>query len=193
MQFSRFVASLVTVALLSAGCVAPKGESLQEKHNNALRMRDRTLQTLYAKEPGAKSAVENAPGYAVFDQFGVGFMFLGTANGYSPVTDNQSKQVTYMRNFQFTPGFGIGGKRYQSVLVFGSNSAMKEFAEGRWQCGGEADAACKFGDTGGAVCTAGSFNGGVKVYQITEGGIMLRADIPIMKYWQDDKLNGKND
>ena len=190
MRISRFAASAVMIALLSVGCIAPKGATLQEKRDYALSMRDKSLKTLYAKEPGAKSVVEQSPGYAVFDQFGFGLLFMGNANGYAPVTDNKTKQVTYMKTFQITPGFGIGGKSYRTIVVFGDNEAMKAFLDNPWESGAEAEAAFKFGETGGSLCSAGSFNGKLKVYQFTDGGIMLRADIPIQKYWQDDELNG---
>lgn len=180
------------VALHSMGCAAPKGKTAQEKRDYTMSMRDKALKEIYAKHPAAKADAEKAPGYAVLDEFAFGFLFGGSGNGYGTVVNNSTKQVTYVKKLQVLPGFGIGGKGYKCLLVFNDKETLEKYTnKGPWGFGGEAEAAFKFGETGGSALSAGSFDSKIKVYQVTDNGIMLRALIPISKYWRDKGLNAK--
>jgi hypothetical protein len=188
---SNFVCGLACCAVLVSafGCAAPKGETPQAQRDYALSMKDRALDTVYAKRPEAKSAVESAPGYMAIEGIAWGVGFLGSGGGYGVAVDNATKQVTYVRLFHMMPGFGIAGKGYKELVVFEDAETFKKFATGKWDTGGNAEAAFNFGDTGGSALASGSFDKKVKVYEVTSDGIVLRASIPISKYSWDKKLN----
>src|SRR6266850_2613971 len=125
------------VVLGSLGCASPKGETPQAKREYVLNMKDKALATVYAKRPEAQSAVEGAPGYMVIN--------------------NATKQVTYIRLFHMMPGFGIAGKGYKEIVVFQDADTLNKFTTGKWDTGGNAEAAFNFGDTGGSALASGSF------------------------------------
>ena len=171
------------------GCASPQGETPQEKRDNVLSMKDRARETIYSKHPEARKDVESAPGYMAIDGIAWGVGFLGSGGGYGVAVDNATKQVTYIRLFHLMPGFGIAGKGYKEIVVFEDAPTFKKFTEGKWDTGGNAEAAFNFGDTGGSALASGSFDKKVKVYEVTGDGIVLRASIPISSYSRDKKLN----
>ena len=173
----------------SFGCASPKGETPQEKRDYVLSMRDRALDTIYAKKPEARKDVESAPGYLAMDGIAWGVGFLGSGGGYGVAVNNATKEVTYMRLFHLMPGFGIAGKGYKQIVVFEDAETFNKFTAGKWDTGGNAEAAFNFGDTGGSALASGSFDKKVKVYEVTGDGIVLRASIPISNYSRDKKLN----
>jgi hypothetical protein len=190
MKSSSTILFAVACALVIApGCAAPKGETPEAKREYALAMKDRALEQVYAKKPEAKQDVESAPGYMVVDGLAWGFGFLGSGGGYGVAVDNATKQVTYMRHWHFMPGFGIAGKGYKEIVVFENAETFKKFTTGKWDTGGNAEAAFNFGETGGSALASGSFDKKVKVYEVTNDGIVLRASIPITNYTRDKKLN----
>ena len=87
-------------------------------------------------------------------------------------------------------GIGLGIKDFRGVFVFATREAMNNFIEHGWEAGGQADAAAKAGDKGGAYAGAVTVAPGVKLYQITASGLALQATIQGTKYWKDDELNG---
>ena len=85
-------------------------------------------------------------------------------------------------------GLGLGAKDYRIVMVFHTSEAMRKFVESGWTFGGNADAALKANDKGGAVQGEAYF-GGVTVYTFTESGIALQATVKGTKFWVDKALN----
>jgi lipid-binding SYLF domain-containing protein len=183
------IPTLVAVLLLTAGCAGPKGASVQAQRDYTLNMRDRTLQTLYGKYPAARRSVEEGPGYAVFENRKFGLVFFASGSGYGVVTDNGSSRNTYMKVYQFSPGFGLTGNVYKVVIVFNDDAALRHFLDAPLEVGIRAEAGAKLGGTGGTVGGAVPLTRGVQVYQFTDTGVVLRADIPILKYVRNDRLN----
>jgi lipid-binding SYLF domain-containing protein len=183
------VAGLAAVMLLAGGCATPDGSTGQDKQNAILNMRYDTLNTLFQQQPAARNEIQAAPGYAVFSNVGVSVLILGTGQGYGVVVDNQKKQPTYMKMAQASVGLGIGLKDFRAVFVFRDRETMTRFVDNGWEFGGEAEAGVKSGDKGGEVGGADSFKNGIKVYQMTEAGVVLRAAVPMTKYWRYDELN----
>ncbi|NOZ42372.1 MAG: hypothetical protein GXP02_04300, partial [Alphaproteobacteria bacterium] len=54
---------------------------------------------------------------------------------------------------------------------------------------GQADAAAKVDDEGGAITSADTVARGVTVYQMTVKGLALQATLQGTKYWKSKKLN----
>lgn len=58
-----------------------------------------------------------------------------------------------------------------------------------WEFGGQATAAVKNGDKGGAMEGAVSVSDGVWMYQLTDKGLALELTAKSTKYYKDDELN----
>jgi|TARA_R110002126_G_scaffold279836_1_gene426916 lipid-binding SYLF domain-containing protein len=152
-------------------------------------MRKATLTRLYKEEPGAKTEVEKAEGYAVFSSGGVNVVLFSAAYGSGVVHDNKSSRDTYMKMGSGGVGFGLGVKDYRLVFVFRTRKALNQFVEHGWDLSGQADVAVKAGTEGAELSEAAAVMPGVKVYQLTESGLALQATIQGTKYWTSDALN----
>ena len=76
------------------------------------------LKDLYKMQPAAKTAIEKAAGYAVFDNMGVNVLLLSTARGSGLAVNNKSKQETFMKMISAGGGLGMGVRDYDVVFVF---------------------------------------------------------------------------
>jgi len=81
-------------------------------------------------------------------------------------------------------GLGIGGQRYELVVLFENRERMDKFIAGGWDSSATAEAAA--GKEGKAART--TFYDGVAYYQITDKGLMAHADITGTKFWVNDDL-----
>ncbi len=128
------------------------------------------LQKLYAIEPEARKAVEEAAGYAVFDITSIYALVFVGQKGKGVMFDNATKKATYMLSTRAGTGPGVGKQRVYQVFVFKSKGAMEQFvAVGG--TGGDVSATYSAGK-GGAVR---SFNPTIDVYQIPESGFAVQA------------------
>lgn len=175
--------------LVAAGCSKPKGDTGEDKRASLKTMQEDTLARLYAAKPEAKAEINAAPGYAVFSNVGVGLLVLGTGQGYGVAVDNANGKETYMRMAQVSVGLGVGLKDFRAVFVFEDRETMDKFVNKGWQFGGEAEAGASSGEKGGQVGGAASANDKIKIYQFTESGVVLRAAVPLTKYWKYEELN----
>jgi lipid-binding SYLF domain-containing protein len=185
------VGSLV-IAGIFAGCASTKGSTVQDKRSYALTMRDDTLTELYRQNPEAREKVEKAAGYGVFSNIGTNIVLVSTGGGFGVVTDNATLQPTYMKMGQFGVGPGLGLKDFRAVFIFHDKNVLNKFIWSGWEWGGEADAAAKSEDQGGAAGTKGTLNSGIEVYQFTKNGIAVSATVSGTKYWRDEDLNAKS-
>ena len=186
------IALLAVCVLLTAGCRSPKGESVQEKRNYAVKMRNEALSELYAKRPEAKAQIARAPGYAVFSNIGSKIFMLATGNGFGVATDNRTGKNTYMKMVEAGGGLGMGIKTYRAVYVFNSREAFDKFLSGNWQVGGDADVGAEYegkGASAGAAMTSDQLTKPVTVYQFTDKGVALSAVATGTRYYRDDDLN----
>ena len=78
----RILIGAVGVALLSSGCMAPRGGNPAEKRMFVDRMERETLSSVYEKHPEARRKIENAAGYGVFSDFGYALVTGGSTHGY---------------------------------------------------------------------------------------------------------------
>lgn len=152
-------------------------------------MRNRTLQRLYKEEPGARTDIAQAEGYAVFSSGGVNLVLLSAAYGSGVVHDNKTGKDTFMQMASGGLGIGLGIKDYRLVFVFRTRKALDRFVEYGWDFSGQADVAAKTGPKGGELSEAAAAMPGVKVYQLTESGLALQATLQGTKYWRDKSLN----
>ncbi len=168
---------------------AKKNTKKEEKRRAIMDMRDRTLAQLYKTNPEAKADIEKAVGYAVFDATGVNVILLVGVKGKGIAVENSSQKVTYMDMVRAGSGPGIGYKDYRMVFVFTSKKVFDTFTTVGMDAGASADATMKMGGKGKEAAYAKSFNPAVKVYQITDKGLLLQANWGGTKFLKDKNLN----
>ena len=179
---------LIAFGMLAA-CASPDGDTVAAKRQEVQKMRGDTIAKLYQIHPEARERIRKAEGYAVFSNIGINLILLSAGNGYGVVHDNKSGKNTYMKMASAGLGIGLGAKDFRGVFVFTKRDALDYFIENGWDASGQADAAAKAGEKGGAFAGAVDVAPGVHLYQITENGLALQATVQGTKYWKDDELN----
>jgi len=189
---------MIITAVMVALCLAmfacsttPKTQSDKDAQRDSIRtMAQQTLDDLYKKEPAAKSAVAGATGYAVFSDFGFKVMIMGAAHGKGMAVHKASKQETFMKMMELQPGLGVGAEKYRLVLIFENPEAYNKFVTSGWDLGANAMAAAKSdSEGGGGAAGAVTFREGVKMYQLSDTGVVVGVSITGAKYYKDGDLN----
>jgi len=179
----------LVAALGSAHLVSAQEASKAEKQAAIRKEAQTTLTKLYSIHPGAKSTIQNAAGYAAFDNFGMNLFLLSTARGKGIAVANKEKKETFMKMLSAGAGVGLGVKDFRVVFVFETPQALENFLNSGWDADAHAEATAKSGQKGGEYAGAVSASPGVWVYQLTEKGLALEATLQGTKYYKDDDLN----
>ncbi len=181
---------LVCALVCALAVMAPAANSKVEKKQKEIRtMAQSTLQRLYKAEPKAKAAVEGAAGYAVFSNMGVKILVAGSGNGKGIAVNNKTKHETFMKMIELQAGLGMGVKKFIVIFVFDNERVFNNFVNSGWQVGGQATAAAKTKNTGGAMSGAASVSDGVWMYQMTDKGLAAEITAKSTKYYKDSDLN----
>ena len=179
----------VTLLILISGCGPSAKLSVPERHTIVRNMETETLEKLYKEEPATKDKIRKAAGYGVFSNANINLIFVSAGSGYGVVTDNSTRQRTYMKMALGGVGLGLGAKDYRQVLIFKSKETLSNFIESGWEFGGHADAAAKAGESGGEASGEGMIGADIEAYSMTESGLALQATVAGTKYWKDKDLN----
>jgi len=166
-----------------------KDQKKDEKRRNIQGMKDKTLADLYKTNPEAKAEVEGSVGYAAFDASGVNVIMLVGVKGKGVAVENSTGKATYMNMVRAGTWPGIGYKDYRMVFVFKNKTVFDQFTTLGMDAGASADATMKVGGAGVDKASAHSFNPNVKVYQITDKGLLLQANWGGTKFLKDKDLN----
>ncbi len=185
---ATFAFVLALSAVLTAGCTTTRGSTPDEKRQAVQNMRDGVLNDLYSLKQSARSELADSPGYGVFSNASVSVILASFGGGYGIVRNNTTGADSYMRMGEVGVGLGAGVKDYRIVFVFHDQATMTDFINRGWSFGGQADAAAKAGDKGGAVGGEAILDR-VSVYQLTESGLALQATVKGTRYWLDPELN----
>ena len=145
---------------------------------------EETLQRLFSENAKAKELFDRAVGWAVFDNTKVAFGISG-GGGRGVAVDKETGKRAYMKMGTGGIGLGLGVNKYQVVFFFQDRTTLQNFIEKGWQADAGATAAA--GKSAAEAKT--NFDNGLAIYQLTEKGLMLNADLAGTKYWLDDKLN----
>ena len=184
----RTIASVLVVTLLAGGLASAK-DSPDKKRDKTRKMAASTLEDLYKLQPASKELIRNAAGYAVFNNMGTNLFLLSTARGTGVAVNSKTKQDTFMKMISAGAGLGVGIKDYRVVFAFETDKALSNFLNSGWSGSGQADAAAKTSDSGGAYSGATMVEPGVWVYQITKKGLALQLTLQGTKYYKNDDLN----
>jgi lipid-binding SYLF domain-containing protein len=188
----KLIIPIIAVALFSATAVSA-GDDTEKKREKSRKMAEKTLKELHKLEPTSQAAIQKAAGYAVFDNMGTHILLISTARGSGIAVNNKTKQETFMKMISGGAGPGMGVKDYRAVFVFGTDQALTQFLDSGWSGSGQADAAAKAGEKGGAFSGAVEVAPDVWVYEITKNGLALQLTLQGTKYYKDDDLNKKDD
>ena len=160
---------------------APKAEEKRQKIDGMAR---ETLERLSSAKPASRELYDSAYGYAVFDNFKLSLVITG-GGGVGVAVQKGTGERTYMKMGTGGVNLGLGGQKYQVVFLFETQKTFDNFVQKGWQADAGANAvAWKSGANAEA-----SFVSGIAVYQLTEAGLMLQADLSGTKYWKSKKLN----
>lgn len=179
---------IIGYSLVTSGCATLSGSNPAEKRQSILKMKDEVLTELFKIKPDVRSQINKAPGYAVFSNVNVNIIIASFGGGYGLAKQKASGKYTYMRMGEVGIGLGAGVKDFRIVMVFHTSKALNNFIDNGWAFGGQADAAAKASDKGGAVGAEVVVNDAT-IYQLTKSGLALQATIKGTKYWKDDELN----
>lgn len=168
---------------------AQEDASKEQKRADVRKMAGDTLSRLYKVQPSTKKAVEGAAGYAVFSNFGLKVLLVGSGSGKGIAVNNKTKKETFMKMLEVQAGLGLGAKKFRLVWVFENHGVMNSFIDSGWTLGGQTTAAAKLSDQGGAFAGAMSVSPGVWLYQLTDDGLALELTAKGTKYYKDGKLN----
>ena len=184
----RRTISMLLVMLLLGGFALAK-DSPEKKKEKTRKMANETLNDLYKVQPKAKAGIQQAAGYAVFDNMGANVLLLSTARGSGIAVHSKSMRETFMKMVSAGAGLGLGVKDYRVVFVFETDKAFTRFLDSGWSGSAQTDAAAKAGESGAAYSGAVEVAPGVWVYQITKNGLALQLTLQGTKYYKDDDLN----
>ena len=143
-----------------------------------------TLQRLFEKDAKAKRLFDRAVGYAVFDNTKVSLGLTG-GGGAGVAINKTSGKRTYMKMGTAGLNLGLGVQVYQIVFLFEDGETLTNFIDTGWDADASANAVA---GTAGANAEV-TFRKGMAIYQLTQGGLMLQADISGTKYWKYKNLN----
>ena len=180
---------IAVVLFTTPSAVADDDKSSTELKQDSKRaaineVAEETLQNLFSENANSKSLYDKAVGWAVFDNTKVAFGVSGGGGNGVAVSKTSGKKA-YMKMGTGGVGLGLGVNKYQIVFLFQDEKTLKNFIESGWQA--DAGATASAGKASAEAKT--NFVNGLAIYQLTEKGLMLNADIAGTKYWLNDKLN----
>ena len=162
---------------------AASAASRAEKRADIDAMARESLDRLFENRPKARRLHARAVAYAVFSNIKVSLVITG--GGGRGVAVDMAGGRTYMNMATGGLNLGLGGQKYQVVFLFEDRPTFERFLDQGWEAEGSASAVAGTKGTNAEV----SFRNGVAVFQMTEAGLMLQADLSGTKYWKSKKLN----
>jgi lipid-binding SYLF domain-containing protein len=186
MRIFSVVATLLVATLVT---LAPAQADVQGKRADVRSAAAEVLANLYEAQPSARYAVEAAAGHAVFSNFGLKILVAGGGTGKGLAVHHGTGHETFMKMVEVQAGLGFGVKKFGVVFVFENEDALARFVDSGWEFGGQAAAAAKYGESGGALEGAVSVSPGVWMYQITDKGLAAELVVKGTKYLKDADLN----
>ena len=191
------VAKRTLMSLLAALCLGlcacattpMTASQIQDQRQEVRDMADQTLAKVYGNYPTARSEIERSAGYAVFSNFGFKFLFMGSSRGEGVAINTTTKQQTFMKMFELSPGLGFGAQKFACVFIFETKAAMESFVNSGWEFGGSTSAALQTSTQGVGGRLGANVSPGVTMYQVSETGAIVGISLTGAKYYKDDELN----
>jgi lipid-binding SYLF domain-containing protein len=188
MMRSILFATLLGVAF-AASAPAHAKPTKEQAQADVRKVANDTLNRLYKAQASARTAVQNAAGYAVFSNFGMKILLAGGGSGSGVAVNNKTKKETFMKMVEVQAGLGMGVKKFRVVFVFDTSKGLDDFINSGWEFGGQATAAAQVEGKGAAYQGAMSVAPGVWMYQLTDEGLAAELTGKGTKYYKDSDLN----
>lgn len=208
----RLVATVCVLAVLAAACAGPRGSTVEDRRDFVRKMRDRTLEDLYAANPELRARLESSAGYAIFTNVNIHLLAISAGDGYGMAVDRGTGEETFMRVASLGGGPGIAMRDFRTVFLFRSDEAARRFVAQGWQFAVEGNAEAISSDRGSSAtalaavsagggdqratastqstaAAAAATGQGIEVYQLTQAGLALNAAMLGTRYVRDDELN----
>jgi len=182
--------AIVILALgLPACTTVPESEATkQEKRADVRDMADEALGQWYAQQPSAQQEVKQSVGYAVFSDVGFKVLFMGGSKGKGVAVNNSDKRTYYMEMLELQPGLGLGGEKFRMIFLFSTNEAFNHFVNDGWEAGANAMALAKNSSMSHGGASSVSILPGVRMYQLTDEGLVAGVSITGAKFYKDKEL-----
>jgi lipid-binding SYLF domain-containing protein len=179
----------IILPIIVCGCASPGGSTVTEKRESVQDMRSAALNQLYSSKPETRTEIAKAPGYAVFEAVQTQVLITSTGNAYGIVRDNQTGKDIYMSAFSAGGGFGAGIKSFRAIVIFNDREVMNEIINKGWVFGASGTADAKVEGEGVSTSGAAAFDSRMKIYTITEQGVMAGASLRGVRIWKNEELN----
>ena len=177
------------IAALVIGAVSPviaedKQTKPEKKRAQIDAMAEEAISELFDTKPKAKELHDRAYGYAVFDNWKMSLLFA-SGHGGGIAVEKSTGNRTYMKMGSIGLNVGLGVQKMRVIFLFQDERTFDRFVNKGWKADASANAAlAKEG-----VNVDAEFVNGMAVYQFTDKGLMLQADISGTKYYKNKKLN----
>ena len=187
MMFATILGAVMSLALTAAPAFSQEDWKSLKRESKRMKINEtaqEALDSLLAKNVKAEMLFDQSYGWAVFDNLKLAFGFSG-GGGNGVATIKETGEKTYMKMGTGGIGLGLGVNKYQVVFLFQDEQTFRNFVDKGWQA--DAGASAVAGQSGAEAKT--EFTNGLAIYQLTDKGLMLHADIAGTKYWKNKKLN----
>ena len=180
---TAIIAALVLGVVSSA--IAEDEQTKPEKKRAQIdTMAEEAISELFDKKAKAKELYDKAYGYAVFDNWKLSIL-LASGRGGGVAVEKSTEKRTYMKMGSLGLNVGRGVQKMRVIFLFQDERTFERFVNKGWKADASANAAiAKKGTSVDA-----EFINGMAVYQFTDKGLMLQADISGTKYYKNKKLN----
>jgi len=179
--------------------ILKKVESFASKAVHGLKKEHDLLQTLHhdveaalarcgREDPGLKTFLKHAHGYAIFPSLGQAAAVIGGAFGKGEVFE-RGKLIGYAGLVQVSLGVQIGGQTLTEIIAFQNRAALSRFKEGKFSFTATAAAALV---KAGAAATS-RYDNGVAVLLHSDGGMMLELALAAQKFIYADAFMGRGE
>jgi len=191
MIMKKFIGALALLLCLVQPAQAAffDSKSVAQQRADILKTSAATMSRLYRLQPHARELVDKSAGYATFSNFGMKIFIAGGGSGSGVVFRKGNGKPVYMKMVEVQAGLGVGIKSFSVIFVFDNEAAMQSFINSGWEFGGQATAAAKYENNGGAYEGAANVANGVWMYQLTDNGLAAEITAKGTKYYQDSDLN----
>ncbi len=164
----------------SAGMFASADERRQQIDLNERH----AIERLVNEDAKAARLFSRAVGYAVFS-LTKGSLLITGGGGSGVAIDTATSERTYMHVGMGGIGLGLGGQASRLVLLFEDKITFDTFVRNGWHTATSANAVV--GRVGANADT--TFTNGIAMYQLTDAGLLLQADVSGTRFWQSRRLN----
>ena len=171
-----------------ANGVLGKVEKLAAKAIHGLEKEREVLQTLDEEveaamdrldrdDPGLKSFLHHAHGYAVFPSVGQAAAVIGGVFGKGEVFE-RGKLAGYAGLIEVTLGLQLGGQTFTQFIAFEDKPAFERFKQRKFAITAQAAAAL----VGAGAAATTRYDKGVAVFMRSEGGLLGELSLAAQKF-----------